>query len=161
MGRRRTAPARKTGIIHRRIIMGLLDIVGGVLGGENGGNQNALLAVALEFINNQPGGLNGLIEKFRQGGAGEIIGSWVGNGENQPISPDTLHNVLGTDAITAIASKVGLDPAQASSILAQVLPHAVNHATPNGEVPADGQVDTSSLLGTLSQLAGLFGSKPA
>ncbi|OMG74528.1 YidB family protein [Burkholderia ubonensis] len=138
--------------------MGLLDIVGGLLGGQAGGNsQSALLSAALEFINNQPGGLNGLIEKFKAGGAGDIIGSWVGTGENQPISADTLQNVLGSDAIGALASKFDVDPAQASGILAQVLPHVVNHATPNGEVPADGQVDTSNVLGTLTQLAGLFG----
>ncbi|KVD80313.1 hypothetical protein WI89_25265 [Burkholderia ubonensis] len=138
--------------------MGLLDIVGGLLGGQAGGNsQSALLSAALEFINNQPGGLNGLIEKFKAGGAGDVIGSWVGTGENQPISADALQNVLGSDAIDALASKFGVDPAQASGILAQVLPHVVNHATPNGEVPADGQVDTSNVLGTLTQLAGLFG----
>ncbi|WP_431819551.1 YidB family protein [Burkholderia sp. F1] len=138
--------------------MGLLDIVGGLLGGQAGGNsQSALLSAALEFVNNQPGGLNGLIEKFKAGGAGDIIGSWVGTGENQPISADTLQNVLGSDAVGALASKFGVDPAQASGILAQVLPHIVNHATPNGEVPADGQVDTANVLGTLTQLAGLFG----
>ncbi|RKU03163.1 hypothetical protein C7H84_11340 [Burkholderia sp. Nafp2/4-1b] len=143
--------------------MGLLDIVGGLIGGQAGGNsQSALITTALEFINNQPGGLNGLIEKFKAGGAGDVIGSWVGTGENQPISPDTLQNVLGSDVVGSLASKVGIDPAQASSILAQVLPHVVNHATPNGEVPAGGQVDTSNVLGTLTQLAGMFGgNKPA
>ncbi|WP_175819689.1 MULTISPECIES: YidB family protein [unclassified Burkholderia] len=138
--------------------MGLLDIVGGLIGGQAGGNsQSALITTALEFINNQPGGLNGLIEKFKAGGAGEVIGSWVGTGENQPISPDTLQNVLGSDIVGSLASKVGIDPSQASSILAQVLPHVVNGATPNGEVPAGGQIDTSNVLGTLTQLAGMFG----
>jgi len=138
--------------------MGLLDIVGGLIGGQAGGNsQSALITTALEFINNQPGGLNGLIEKFKAGGAGDIIGSWVGNGENQPISADTLQNVLGSDVVGSLASKVGIDPSQASSILAQVLPHVVNGATPNGEVPAGGQIDTSNVLGALTQLAGMFG----
>ncbi|HDR9074635.1 YidB family protein [Burkholderia vietnamiensis] len=138
--------------------MGLLDIVGGLIGGQAGGNsQSALIATALEFINNQPGGLNGLIEKFKAGGAGEVIGSWVGTGENQPISADTLQNVLGSDVVGSLASKVGIDPSHASSILAQVLPHVVNGATPNGEVPAGGQIDTSNVLGTLTQLAGMFG----
>ncbi|AOJ09818.1 hypothetical protein WS62_20955 [Burkholderia sp. ABCPW 14] len=140
--------------------MGLLDIVGGLIGGQ-GGNQNALVSAALEFINNQPGGLNGLIEKFNAGGAGGIIGSWIGTGENQPISPETLQNVLGSDTVGALAQKIGVDPQQASGILAQVLPHVVNGATPNGEVPANGQLDTSNVLGTLSQLAGLFGNKQA
>ncbi|MBO7836809.1 YidB family protein [Burkholderia pseudomallei] len=140
--------------------MGLLDIVGGLIGGQ-GGNQNALVSAALEFINNQPGGLNGLIEKFNAGGAGGIIGSWIGTGENQPISPETLQNVLGSDTIGALAQKVGIDPQQASGILAQVLPHVVNGATPNGEVPAGGQLDTSNVLGTLSPLASLLGNKQA
>lgn len=140
--------------------MGLLDIVGGLIGGQ-GGNQNALVSAALEFINNQPGGLNGLIEKFNAGGAGGIIGSWIGTGENQPISPETLQNVLGSDTIGALAQKVGIDPQQASGILAQVLPHVVNGATPNGEVPAGGQLDTSNVLGTLSQLESLLGNKQA
>lgn len=140
--------------------MSLLDIVGGLIGGQ-GGNQNALVSAALEFINNQPGGLNGLIEKFNAGGAGGIIGSWIGTGENQPISPETLQNVLGSDTIGALAQKVGIDPQQASGILAQVLPHVVNGATPNGEVPAGGQLDTSNVLGTLSQLASLLGNKQA
>ncbi|QCU53530.1 DUF937 domain-containing protein [Burkholderia pseudomallei] len=140
--------------------MGLLDIVGGLIGGQ-GGNQNALVSAALEFINNQPGGLNGLIEKFNAGGAGGIIGSWIGTGENQPISPETLQNVLGSDTIGALAQKVGIDPQQASGILAQVLRHVVNGATPNGEVPAGGQLDTSNVLGTLSQLASLLGNKQA
>ncbi|AJY43468.1 DUF937 domain-containing protein [Burkholderia humptydooensis] len=140
--------------------MGLLDIVGGLIGGQ-GGNQNALVSAALEFINNQPGGLNGLIEKFKAGGAGDVIGSWVGTGENQPISPETLQNVLGSDTVGALAQKVGIDPQQVSGLLAQVLPHVVNGATPNGEVPANGQLDTSNVLGTLSQLTGLFGNKQA
>ncbi|ABC38638.1 YidB family protein [Burkholderia thailandensis] len=140
--------------------MGLLDIVGGLIGGQ-GGNQNALVSAALEFINNQPGGLNGLIEKFKAGGAGDVIGSWIGTGENQPISPETLQNVLGSDTVGALAQKIGIDPQQASGILAQVLPHVVNGATPNGEVPPNGQLDTSNVLGTLSQLAGLFGNKQA
>lgn len=81
--------------------------------------------------------------------------------ENQPISPETLQNVLGSDTIGALAQKVGIDPQQASGILAQVLPHVVNGATPNGEVPAGGQLDTSNVLGTLSQLASLLGNKQA
>ncbi|KAF1051488.1 MAG: hypothetical protein GAK41_01310 [Burkholderia gladioli] len=76
---------------------------------------------------------------------------------NQPISPDTLQNVLGPDTVINLANKAGIDPSIATGLLAQVLPHLVNHATPDGEVPVDGQLDHSSLLGSLSQLAGLFG----
>jgi uncharacterized protein YidB (DUF937 family) len=141
--------------------MGLFDIVGDLIGGQAGGNNaSSLASTALEFINNQPGGLSGLVSQFQQGGAGDIINSWISHGENQPISADTLQNVLGSDTVNALASKAGIDPQQASSLLAQVLPHVVNGATPNGQVPADGQVDSSNVLGSLAQLAGgLFGNK--
>jgi uncharacterized protein YidB (DUF937 family) len=146
--------------------MSLLDTIGSMFGNspQGGGSQQALVASALEFINNQPGGLNGLIQRFHENGAGEIISSWVGTGENQPISADTLHQVLGSETITNLAAKAGVEPEQVTGLLSQVLPHVVNAATPNGEVPADGKVEPSSLsgaLGALSSLSGLFGNKNA
>ncbi|MEI6000600.1 DUF937 domain-containing protein [Paraburkholderia bengalensis] len=147
--------------------MSLLDTLGSMLGGgesPQGGGQAALISAALEFINNQPGGLNGLIQRFEQNGAGDIISSWVGTGENQPIAADTLHNVLGSEAVSTMAAKIGVEPSMVTGLLSQVLPHVVNAATPNGEVPADGKVDAGGLggaLGTISQLAGLFGNKNA
>lgn len=139
--------------------MSLLDTLGSLLGGssQEGGGQQQLIAAATEFVNNQPGGLNGLVEKFQQGGLGDVVQSWVGNGENQAVSADQLQNVLGSDAVAGLAQKVGLQPDQVSGLLAQVLPHVVNAATPNGEVPAGGQVSGESVLGTLGSLASLFG----
>jgi uncharacterized protein YidB (DUF937 family) len=142
--------------------MSLLDSLGSMLGGGNAqqGGQAALIAAALEFINNQPGGLNGLIQRFHQNGAGDIVNSWVGTGENQPVSPNTLHNVLGSDAVTNMAAKAGIEPSMVTGLLSQVLPHVVNAATPNGEVPANGQIDQGGLsgaLGALGSLAGMFG----
>lgn len=143
--------------------MSLLDSLGSMLGGNSpqGGGQQMLITTALEFINNQPGGLNGLIQRFQEKGAGDIISSWVGNGENQPIAADTLHNVLGSDTVTNLAAKAGVDPSQVTGLLSQVLPHMVNAATPNGEVPADGKVDTGGISGALGALSGLFGNRSA
>jgi len=145
--------------------MSLLDTLGSLLGSssqQQGGGQAQLVAAAMEFVNNQPGGLNGLVQKFEQGGLGDVMQSWVGNGENQAISPDQLHNVLGSDAVSGLAQKVGMQPDQLSGLLSQVLPHVVNAATPNGQVPADGQIDTGNVLGALGSLASLFGgNKPA
>jgi uncharacterized protein YidB (DUF937 family) len=127
---------------------------------QGGGAQSGLIAAAMEFVNNQPGGLNGLIQRFHENGAGDIVSSWVGTGENKPISSDTVTNVLGSDAVSQIAQKAGLSGDQVSGMLATVLPHLVNHATPDGQVPADGKLDVGSLLGSLGglgALAGMFG----
>lgn len=149
--------------------MGLLDMIGSVLGQSNTDGQpqptNALAAV-MEFVNNQPGGLNGLIARFHEHGVGDIVQSWISSGPNQTVSPDTLQNVLGSGALNDLASKVGVSPEQASSLLSQVLPHVVDHATPNGEVPQTGQIDIAGALGSISQsggigslLGGLLGNK--
>ncbi|RFU47817.1 YidB family protein [Paraburkholderia sp. DHOC27] len=138
--------------------MSLFDTIGSLLGqSPEGGGHQALVTSALEFVNNQPGGLNGLIQQFKDKGAGDIIGSWISNGENQPISPDTLHNVLGSDTVTNLAAKAGVQPDQVAGLLSQILPHVVNAATPNGEVPAEGQLNSTTVLGALGGLTSLFG----
>jgi uncharacterized protein YidB (DUF937 family) len=91
--------------------MSLLDTLASSFGNsssQGGGAQSGLIAAAMEFVNNQPGGLNGLIQRFHENGAGDIVSSWVGNGENKPISSDTVTNVLGSDAVSQIAQKAGL-----------------------------------------------------
>ena len=88
--------------------MSLLDTLASSLGKsspEGGGGPSSLIAAALEFVNNQPGGLNGLIDRFKEKGLGDIVTSWVSNGENQPIAPDALHSVLGSETVTNLAAK--------------------------------------------------------
>jgi uncharacterized protein YidB (DUF937 family) len=138
--------------------MSLLDTVSSLLGNTSPEGGQNLVQTALEFVNNQPGGLSGLVQQFHEKGAGDIVNSWISNGENQAISPETLQNVLGSDALAGIAQKAGVSPDQVSGLLSQVLPHVVNSATPDGQVPADGQLDVSSVLGSSGGLAGLAGS---
>ncbi|MCC8391317.1 YidB family protein [Paraburkholderia sp. MMS20-SJTR3] len=138
--------------------MSLLDTIGSLLGkSPEGGGQQALIAAALEFVNNQPGGLNGLIQRFQEKGLGDVVSSWVSNGENQPIAADALHNVLGSQAVTDIAAKAGVQPDQVTGLLSQILPHVVNAATPDGQVPAEGQLNATTVLGALGGLSALFG----
>lgn len=136
--------------------MGLLDVVGSFLGNANaGGQQQSALTAVTEFVNNQPGGLQGLIQQFETQGAGNLIQSWIGGGTNQAVSPDTVQNVVGSGALGELAGKLGVSPEQASSVLAQVLPHVIDHGTPNGEMPASGQLDTANVLASIGQAGGL------
>lgn len=141
--------------------MSLLDTISSLFSKSpnQDGGQSALIAAVLEHVNNLPGGLNGLIQQFHEKGASEVIESWVSNGDNQTISPTILHEVLGSEAVSNLAAKVGLQPNEASSLLAQVLPHIVNTATPQGEAPADGQLNAKSVLSALGGLTSLPPSK--
>jgi hypothetical protein len=71
--------------------MGLLDqLLGSVLGQTGGGqHQNALLDLAASLIQNQPGGLSGLVEKFTSAGLGQQVASWVSTGQNRRFPPTT------------------------------------------------------------------------
>ncbi|MGI4858449.1 MAG: YidB family protein [Janthinobacterium lividum] len=140
--------------------MSLLDSLGASFGQSSSGTgapAGGLIGEAMNFINNQPGGVTGLIERFHQHGAGDTVNSWIGNGENQSIEPELLTKVLGSETVTNLAQKFGVSGEQLSGMLATVLPNLVDRATPDGQVPADGKLDTNSVLGSLGGLAGLFG----
>ena len=99
--------------------MGLLDsLLGQVLGGaqpqpqEGGLGYLGGIAGALGGLlanNGEHGGLGGLVSKFEQAGMGDVINSWIGKGENAPISGGQLQDVLGSDVISGIAQKLGVN----------------------------------------------------
>jgi uncharacterized protein YidB (DUF937 family) len=116
--------------------MGLLDdmenkAVTSVLGGST----NPLATGLLQMINNHPGGLPALVQSFHEKGLGDVASSWVGSGQNLPISADQIHQVLGSDAVKALAAKAGISPDAAGSSLAALLPSLIDKLTPNGQMP--------------------------
>ena len=85
--------------------------------------------------------------------------SWVGTGANQPVSGDQLGQALQNGGMGSLlqeaAGKLGVDPNVLLGGLSQVLPQAVDHMTPDGQVPAQAQGQTSGFdLGMLEGLAG-------
>jgi len=81
------------------------------------------------------GVLGGLVSHFQEKGAGDVAGSWVGTGANQPITGDQLTKVLGPDLVSKISASTGLTPDQIVSQLSAVLPQFVDHLTPQGKLP--------------------------
>jgi uncharacterized protein YidB (DUF937 family) len=80
-------------------------------------------------------GLGGLLERFQQGGHGNVINSWIGSGQNQPIQPGQLGTVLGPNIIKALAQSSRLSEAELAKQLSRILPGVVDKLTPNGRVP--------------------------
>ncbi len=128
--------------------MGLLDnLESQALGKVMGGTSNPLASGLLQMIQNQPGGLQGLVQNFHDKGLGAVASSWVGSGPNQPISSDQIHQVLGSDQVKALAAKAGISPDMAGGAIAQMLPGIIDKLTPNGQVP-----DNNSVMGMLGGL---------
>jgi uncharacterized protein YidB (DUF937 family) len=112
--------------------MGFLDDVLGKLGVE-GGQKGAIGAITT-LVNNQ-GGLQGLVQQLSQGGLGDQVKSWIGTGNNQSVSGEQVQDALGSDEVQKLADETGTSPDQAADMLAQTLPHLVDQATPEGEIP--------------------------
>lgn len=83
------------------------------------------------------GGLDGLIQSFERGGLGDVIGSWIGHGQNRAIEPNRLAEALGPDTIDTLSQQTGLDRSDLLSQLAQALPSVVDALTPQGRKPQD------------------------
>lgn len=130
------------------ISMGLFDSIAGAVLGKVGGEQGNMAQVAIDLFN-QNGGLNGILDKFKEGGLGEAAASWVGTGENLAISPEQVSNVLGDGAIADLAAKFGISPETISAQIAEHLPRMVDKLTPDGEVPAESGGLLSTILGML------------
>ena len=81
------------------------------------------------------GGLGGLLNKLEQGGLGDQTKSWVGTGQNQPVSPGQLGSALGPTIIKTVSQLTGLSEDDLTKQLSQVLPGVVNGLTPNGKLP--------------------------
>lgn len=137
--------------------MSLMDSLGkgmlGQLGNLAGGGQNANLIGAIAGLvgSRDIGGLSGLAQLFQQRGYGDTVNSWVSPGENQPISPQALQNVLGEERVQQVAERAGVSREEASRGLADLLPQLVDRLTPDGQMP-----DNNSSMDLLSQLAGRF-----
>jgi uncharacterized protein YidB (DUF937 family) len=98
--------------------MGLFDSILGAASGKSdaSGQANPLMGMISGLLA-QSGGLQGLASKFAQSGQENAFQSWVGMGENQSISSNQIQNALGSEQINAIATRMGVDPAVASTFL--------------------------------------------
>jgi len=119
--------------------MGLLDDVLGMAGMGNAAQSQqhaGALSMILNYINSpEVGGIAGLQRTFQEKGLGNIISSWISTGQNLPISADQLQNVLQGGTLQNMAGKSGMDLSQLTSVFSQLMPHAVDQMTPNGQVP--------------------------
>jgi len=121
--------------------MGVLKEILGQLGGEAGGDAQTkvLAAIAKKLLSSESGegvgGLGGLLKLFESKGLGEQVASWVGLNENKPLSGGQVAEVLGSGKVGEIAKQVGVDPEQASKLLAQLLPKMIDKLTPEGKIP--------------------------
>lgn len=131
--------------------MGLLDRAFAMLGENHLPLMDArtrLLQAALSLLanNGQVGGLHGLVSRFQEAGLGNVISSWIGPGQNVPITPEQVQQVLGDGPLQQISEETGLTEHDAANQLSDMLPDLVDKLTPAGHVPRGGLGNMSALL---------------
>ena len=100
--------------------------LGGLLGSLSGGGVGGLVG----------GGLSELIDRFKQGGQGEVAESWISKGPNQPVAPDQLEKAIPSNVLATLSEHTGLSREELLSRLSRNLPEAIDRYTPDGRLPA-------------------------
>jgi uncharacterized protein YidB (DUF937 family) len=111
--------------------MGLFDSLSGIVSDVMAGKEINLLAVAEQAFASA-GGVNGILSQLQQAGLGDQVASWIGTGQNLPISADQISSALSNPQLQALASSFGVDLADVPALLAQHLPKAIDQASPDG-----------------------------
>ena len=107
---------------------------------------------------NEDGGLDlsSIVSNLSNGNLGEVVASWIGSGENQPIDPDATEELLGSDKLEEFAQNLGVDLETAKNSLAEVLPNLVDKATNEDESLASNLLEKVGGVDGLMDLAGKF-----
>src|SRR5262245_47572302 len=118
--------------------MGLLDSLkqklSGLLGGSQPGEQN-LAQKCLDLINDpNHGGLQGVVKTYQEKGLGGVVGSWVGTGQNQSITPVQVTAGVGRDRVNEIAVAQGTSHESIAQQLSHLLPGLIDKLTPQGQI---------------------------
>ena len=133
--------------------MGLLENLTSALTSQPGqcagaNPTSAVISEVLTLIENRQGGLGGLLSSFEQNGLGHVFQSWVGTGQNLPVSAGQIQSVLGAECTAKIAQATGIPQAQIESHLTTLLPQLIDHLTPGGQLP---QGDLRGVVAGLAQ----------
>ena len=97
------------------------------------------------------GGINlsNLLSGMQSGGLASMAASWLGDGDNENISPTQVKELLGQDKIDEFSTKLGVDQENALNGLAAALPNVIDKSSSGGSL-----LDSIGGLSGLASLAG-------
>src|SRR5262249_12704371 len=99
------------------------------------GDMAALPGLLSEGLaNTNLGDLQGLVNRLQEGGLSTQVQSWLGDGQNLPVTSDLLKGALADEHVQQLAQHFGIDPDAVLNLLAEHLPTVVDQARQQGTV---------------------------
>ena len=86
-------------------------------------------------------GLGELLDQFHGAGKGDAARSWVGTGQNEPVSPHELSQVLTPEQVDFLTQRSGLSREELLAGLSEQLPAVVDGLTPAGRLPTTDEMN--------------------
>jgi uncharacterized protein YidB (DUF937 family) len=119
-----------------------MDTLTGLL--KSGGVQDKLIKSVEGMIGDGSISLDKFKQRADQAGLGDIFDSWVGKGENKPITADQVKQAADPQNLQRMADESGVSVDEAAEQLSKALPDVVDHMTPDGVLPSAGAVKTGA-----------------
>lgn len=121
-------------------------LLGSVLGGGGRSGTNGkgggaeILGSLLQTLGNGRSGsggnpLSGLMDLLTKSGLAEQKDSWVGTGENQPVTGAQIQQALPDETLKQVADEAGVTTDRAATDIAETLPRVIDRLTPDGHLP--------------------------
>jgi uncharacterized protein YidB (DUF937 family) len=118
----------------------LIDQITGLF---KGGGTSNLMKAAQEMMGSGQLSLSKMVENFKSAGLGDKVESWIGTGENKPVTAEEIKRGADPANLQAMADKAGVSVDEAAEELSKTLPDAVNKMTPDGVLPSDDEVKSA------------------
>jgi uncharacterized protein YidB (DUF937 family) len=142
------------------ILAGMLGRRGGGAGtglGGRGAMAALLLPLVMRWVERN-GGLGGVLKRFQDKGYRQQAASWVAPGDNQPVDPHAIDDVVGHQELQQLAQQAGVPEEDMKQAFAEILPEMVDQLTPQGQVPPEadqvldeGRIEIEQELARLQQ----------
>ena len=124
------------------------------LGGSAGGNSDMVQNVIGSLLGGSGDSgldLGSIVGNLKDSGLGDLAESWLGDGDNAPISSSQLESVFGADKLQNAAQQLGTDQGSLLSGLQDMLPQVVDKSSSGGSL-----LDSVGGIGGLASMAGKF-----
>ncbi|MEA2110482.1 MAG: YidB family protein [Campylobacterota bacterium] len=117
--------------------MDFMSLAKDLLAGQGGEDANNMMGAFSKLIGEgESMDMDSLIGSMKSGDSalGDIASSWLGNGENLPISKEQVSSLFGSGDIADFASKLGLESDSAVQSISEMLPKLIDGASSDGSL---------------------------